>query len=297
MPSFAFSSRFREGQWRAFRKFMLEERRDASDRFMSLDRQRQKIGDITIYWKVDEDGYASEQRIGLEVGPPGSSLEKLLSAYVALGGNPFDISMFLSPLEEGGLTPSDDGETVTASDTYTQPGRGILSPNDIKYAFDQGSSDGDMNMLKFQPGRRMGGAGLKNLEKAVGVQILHSRKWISKEMRFKRWRLEEQIIKLMDAREQLDEEAQDLLWATYGDMTNTDNAYDSEEFNDSLTAGYIAYFFDSTFRYPQENTDRGVTVQPDNSAEAGAAGSLNEVAIASYPNLMSDEDDEFGSTI
>ena len=277
MPSFAMSSRFREGQWVAFRKFMLEERRDASSRFSILDAERSRIGEITIFWKADANGYATEERIGFEVGPEGTSLYKLVEAYVMLGGNPFDISMFLSPLQTGG-------------DANSEPGRGILTSDPISYAMDVGVTDGDVNMLKFKMSR-MGGPGFKSFEKPVRSQILMQREWVSQEMRFKRWRLEEQIIKLMDLREQLHGEAIRLLWATGGDMYNTYDKYTTDRYNDSLTAGYVAYFFDSTFRVPSEEAGGKVSVLRTEAGE-GLAGAINRAALASYPNLMEDYPEE-----
>ena len=131
---------------------MLEERRDASNRFAALDAERERIGDIKIYWYVDEDGYATEKRVGFEVGPQGSALEKLVRAYVAMGGNPFDISYFMKPSE----TPFREGAVGTddaQSDGYTQPGRGMLTPLDIKYSWDQGVTDGDATLLAYRTSR------------------------------------------------------------------------------------------------------------------------------------------------
>ena len=297
MASFAWSSKFREGQWRIFRRFMLEEKRDCSSRFEVLDRERERIGEVTMHWKI-EDGYATELRIGFEVGPPGSSLEKLIKAYVALGGNPFDISMFLHPIESGGITRSDDpgSEALHIGDGSSQPGRGVLTPNDISMSFDQGVTDRDTNMLGFRPSRE-GGLGVKDTEERVATQVLHARKFISKEIRYKRWRLEEQIVKLCDLREQLDQEAQDMLWATYGDMLNSDNVYGTGKFNDSMTASNIAYFFDSTFRIPNAADSTGVAVNYDDSAEEGEAGSPNIDALGGYVTLVSDDPDEINSAL
>ena len=199
-------------------------------------------------------------------------------AYVALGGNPFDISMFLSPDQSVEI----DGET-----TNDQP-TGVVHTLDIKYSFDQGVTDGDANLVKFK-GSRMGGNRMAAKEFEILAITSHARQWIRQEIHFKRTRIEEQIIKLCDLREQLDQEVEHLLWATYGDM-QADQDYDSERYNDSLTAGAIAYFFDSIFRVP-DKTEIG-KVAYDDSATSGAEGSVNMDVLGGFPSLMSDEDDE-----
>lgn len=279
MPSFAWSSRFREGQWRAFRQFMLEERRDASARFQVIDAERNRIGSIRILWERGPDGRVTEKRIGVAVSPQDSSLAKLLAAYTAMGGNPFDISMFASP--EMSVTVSDE---VLAK----MPSGGVLHPQDIKYSYDQGVTDGDTSLLKYKTSR-VGGRRYTEREQEVANIVHRGRKWIQKEIYWKRTRLEEQIIKLTDLREQLDLEVEDLMWATYGDMIG-DPGYDPDRFNDSLTAGNIAYFFDSTFRIPDSEEPGRVPV--DNEADDGEPGAVNIGVLGGYANLMSDEDDE-----
>jgi hypothetical protein len=277
MPSFAFSSRFRENQWRDFRRFMLEERRDATSRFLVIDAERQRIGNVNILYELTDTG-ATEKRVGISVSPPESSLAKLLMAYVALGGNPFDISMFLSPDRSVEI----DGETVN-----DQPA-GVIHTLDIKYSYDQGVADGDTNLVKFK-GSRMGGGRIAAKEFEILAITSHARKWIQKEIHFKRTRIEEQIIKLCDLREQLDQEVGDLLWATYGDM-QADQDYDTERYNDSLTAGAIAYFFDSIFRVP-DKAEIG-KVSYDDTADSGKDGSANTDVLGGFPSLMSDDDSE-----
>lgn len=280
MPSFTWSSRFREGQWRVFRKFLLEERRDAGPRFRVIDAERRRIGNLKILFvKDDTTGSISEKRAGLSVSE-GSSLEKLLSAYVALGGNPFDISMFLSP----GGNMSIDGEVVTEA-----PDSGaVLHSQNIKYSYDQGVGDGDANLLKFKSSR-MGGKKVAIKEFQILNITSHAKKWISKEIFFKRTRLEENIIKLCDLREQLDEEVEELVWATRGEFSSN-QIYDPELYTESLTAASICYFLDTIFRVPDTTDPTSVTV--DNTASSGDPGSPNLEVLAGFEALMSDEDEE-----
>lgn len=279
MSSFAWSSRFREGQWRAFRRFMLEERRDATARFLVIDAERERIGDVRILYEIDESGEPTERRIGISVTPDDSTLAKLLAAYTSLGGNPLDISMFSAPDRSVFIS----GEGTKSMD----PGGGLLHQENIVYAYDQGVMDGDTNLVKYRSSRR-GGKRLADKEPEILSIVNRGRKWIQKEINFKRTRLEELIVKMVDLREQLDEEVSDLLWATYGDMMG--GVYDSDRFNDSLTVANIAYFFDSTFRTPDPSDPGRVPV--NNEAGPGEPGSINYPVLSGFDSLMLDDDDE-----
>jgi len=281
MPSFSWSSRFREGQWRAFRKFMLEERRDVPSRVAVIQAELERIGEIDILWVKDADGVVTERRRGFRVSPEGSSLEKLIQAYTALGGNPLDISAFVGPNSSMG-----DGEGGV---TETVPNGGILTGLPIQYAFDRGAKAGDVNFLKYR-GSRFGNSSSAQ-SPVIWSNIQRGRKWIKQEMRWKRTRVEEMIIKLCDLREQLEEELSDLAWATYGNAPQQD--YSEENYNFSLSAGYIAYFVDSVFRVPEEDN----TVTVDLEAEAGSPGSPNTEHLATYPTMLSDLDEEKDSAL
>jgi len=269
---------------------MLEERRDASNRWEVLNAERERIGEIKIYWEVDEDGYATENRIGFEVGPEGSALEKLVRAYVVMGGNPLDISYFMSPNDVP--FKNNSPEEVEESDGHSSPGRGMLTPLPIKYSFDTANTDRDGTLLAYRESR---GAGAIIAVKEVQILRMtnQARNWIKQEIHFKRTKMEEQIIKLMDLREQLDKESLAILWATYGDMLNEDDVYDSERFTDGMCAGSVAYFFDSIFRIPEEDN----TVNYNNSAEAGEPGSPNIAILSGFTNLISDLPEENNSTV
>lgn len=277
MPSFAWISRFREGSWLAFRKFMLEERQDVNSRFAVIDAERERIGDVTILYKKDANGKPTEERVGISIEPDNSSIAKLLQAYCALGGNPFDISMFLSP-----ETPV----IIEDTELLSQPGKGVAYMTETSYSYDQGSKDGDPNLLKYKTSR-VGGRVTLETESTTGAVIQRGRKWISKEIMNKRVRLEERIIKLCDLREQLDQEVEDMVWAMHGDM-QADESFDTQRYNIDLTAARIAYRFDSSFRIPEQD----YTVNFDNNADADTPGAPNLNVLGGYPNLISDAEEE-----
>jgi len=277
MSSYAWISRFREGSWISFRKFMLEERMDASSRFEVIDAERERIGDVQVLYKMAPNGEYTEERAGISIEPDNSSLAKLLQAYCALGGNPFDISMFMTPV---------DPVLLGDKAIYPFPGRGVAYMESVSYSYDQGAKDGDSNLQKLKVSR-VGGKISLETDATTGSIITRGRKWISKEITNKIVRLEERILKLCDLREQLDQEVEDMIWAMYGDM-KADSSFEAERFNIDLTAARIAYRFDSTFRIPEDD----YTVNFDNEAEADNPGAPNLSALAGYPNLITDTEDE-----
>lgn len=280
MPSFSWSSRFREGQWRALRKFVLEERRDAASRIAVIQAELDRIGEIYIGWGSDEEGNKTEERQAFVVTPSTSSLGKLVQAYTAMGGNPFDISAFVGP---GNNLVTDEGSGAYIS---AVPHGGLLIMEDMSYSPGNGAQDGDGNFLKFKASRR-GGRVNDTQEDVLWSNVYRLRKWVSKEINYKRNRLEEQIIKLCDLREQLEGELDDIAWAMAGDLPSSLD-YAEDRFNDKLSAGFIAYTFDSIFRVPAAD----YSVVPDDDAESGEPGSLNLDNLAQYPTLLTDEADE-----
>lgn len=264
---------------------MLEERIDAGSRFAVIDAERERIGDIRLLFKVDEEGKATEERLGVSIEPDNSSIAKLMQAYCALGGNPFDISMFLSP--ENPIILGDE----SSEGRVLQPGRGVAYMTKTSYSYDQAAKDGDANLLKYKTSR-VGGKVTLETEATTGAIIQCGRKWISKEIMNKRVRLEERILKLCDLREQLDQEVEQMVWAMFGDM-QADESFDAQRFNVDLTAARIAYRFDSTFRIPEDD----YTVNFDNDAEADEPGAPNLDALGGYPNLISDAEEEKNTSL
>lgn len=276
MSSFGWLSKFREGSWVSYRKFMLELRQDVGTRFKVIDAERERIGDIRILYKRNPEGEFTEERLGFVVEPIDSTLGKLIQAYCALGGNPFDISMFLKP---------EKPIQLESTDLITKPGQGVLFMKEMSYTFDSGAKGQDVNLLKYQTSR-IGGNITIDTASNIGIVIEQSRKWIRQELKT-RVRLEERILKLCDLREQLDQEVEQMLWATYGSFQGEEE-FDVERFNPSLTCGGIAYSIDSKFRVPSPD----YTVNYDNTAEPDQPGSPNTLILGQYPSLISDKEEE-----
>lgn len=271
MSSFSWTGSFREGQWRAYRKFVLNERRDAPKREVAILDELVRIGDVQIKYAKDANRKTTERRLSI-VLDEGSSLQKLMSAYVCLGGNPFDISMFLSP----------DKALAFEGSESTQPSDGVSTAIEMSYSIGGGPTSADATLLKYQPSRQ--GGPVINPDAMVGALVEHSRKWVHKEIRFKRNAIEHRIIKLCDLHEQLVQELDDICWATRGYGLNS-KVYSTSRYDDDLTVAKIVYTIDSIFRVPSEDG----TVSP--------AADFNLGAAAAYPNLMRDLDDEANTAL
>jgi hypothetical protein len=263
MPSFSWTGRFREGQWRAYRKFILEERRDASKRELAILSEIGRIGDVTIRYG-STNGVTNETRLSITVEPDLSSLGKLFSAYVSLGGNPFDVSMFLSP--DKALPTSVDGQS-------SQPSGGVSTSVGFAYSYGGLPTTSDSTIQKFKPSRS--GGPVITPDGPTGDLVMRSRNWVSKEIKFKRNAIEHRILKLCDLREQLEQELDDLCWAVRGYGVSS-MIYDESRYDDDLTVAKIVYTVDSIYHVPSEDGTVSVTA------------ARNADALAAYPNLMDD---------
>lgn len=199
--SFGWLGVFREGQWRAFRRFILHEKRDAPKRIAVINAELERIGQVTVVFDSVETSEgvfeSSEARRGVLV-TPNSSLEKLLQVYVAHGGNPFDISMFLRPDETLVIDLGTSQEEIRNS-----PYQGVVAPRSVDNA-ELGTFDGGyLPLAKYLPSRLGSRAVVWDKTVPIVEAVDGARQWVRQEIREKRHRLEQRIIKLCDLREQL----------------------------------------------------------------------------------------------
>lgn len=257
MPSFSSMDTFREGQWRAFRQFVLEERRDVGAREAAIRAEQDRIGKIRILYATDpETGVVSQERIGVVVeGSPNSAISKLLQAYIVLGGNPLDISMFLYPYDE------------------ECPGNGFAYPKGFSYSLQGQEQDSDSNIEKYKPSRVGGTRETGSEVIAVNMNLL--RRWTLQEMYQKRILLEERILKLSDLYEQLEAERELIAGAVQG--VGMKAIYSTDRFQDSHTVPVLVYTIDSIFHKAEVDG----RVPSDPLAEPGAA-------LGEFPMLLSD---------
>ena len=227
---------FRTGAWKVYREFVLNEQRDILNRIKVIDIELSRIGKVIIIYENAGDNYhirdditvlssKSEERLGFLITPATSSLAKLMQAYIAMGGNPFDMSMFLQPpIGDSETTPAfeavfnDDGEFLGFREN--QPYGGILWPIGSKTG-ELGVSTGGWLPFWRYPSRKFGNALNYNKENSeTGKWVEPSRRWVDQTIRYKRDNLENQILKLMDLREQLLKERDETLVEVSGGVVN-----------------------------------------------------------------------------
>lgn len=247
--SFSFLGTFRVGQWRDFRKFVLNERRDIDAIVDVIDAELKRIGDIIVTYdkrvvsapqpdgSTKETMTVTEKRLGMFV-TKGTSLDKLLKAYIAYGGNPLDISMFLKPEsalfqnEDGsGADPDEESRTMTGLERV-YPHDGVVAP-ETPATFNPagGVYEGGFLTWGKYPWRRFGGQmSDQDLNPHLAARIDHARRWCQQAIFEKRNHIEAKIIKLMDLREQLELERDEILVQAVGgtgrartELPNTDD--------------------------------------------------------------------------
>lgn len=272
MTSFSFSGSFRQTQWKFFRDWLLKERRAVPARLDVIDAELRRIGLITIFYKktkttVEGSGgtvevveKVTEVPVGLAV-TQGSSLEKLLQVYVIMGGNPCEISLFLRPDEAkfAGSTdpdenPDDDPNTI-ANDVKVQgvvteqPHFGVVAPENISSYGPGGNNTGGYPTFDKFPYRRIGRVIERSEASAkISAKIEYARKWAEKEISARRHALESKILKLMDLREQLQQERNILLVQCIGGtIPDLPEAPDPSRFHRGLHLSRIVEEMDGIF--------------------------------------------------
>lgn len=250
--SFGWMSTFRSGQWLSLRSFSLNERKSVEARINHINAEIKRIGEITVFYETMEDDEgnitATERRTGFSVSS-GSSLERLVQAYVVQGGNPLDISMFLMP-DRVTISRAPNGDENTVS---LQPSYGVVYP--LSSEFYQGPiyEGGFASILKYPP-RRMGGR--KNTGDATTPlvsRVQQTRKWVAKEIRYKRNNLEDRIKKLCDLREQLIQERDDIIQQAIGETVSYVAERYDDRYSDAFTLSKVVSAIDALFF--EENPD------------------------------------------
>ena len=148
MASFGAMVLFRTGYYAGARAWLLRERRTVEDRVKYLNAEMQRVGYVWVeYAKTSTDDgtvVCTEDRLQM-VCTHNSSLEKLLRAYIAQGGNPLDISMFLHPDKTNSTDVGDGSDTFQES----QPYGGVASPLSYNYHANVDYADGEIEQTKY----------------------------------------------------------------------------------------------------------------------------------------------------
>lgn len=273
---------FRQGSWRSLRTFVLRERRDVSKRLQVIDSDLAKIGKITVGYKstswvrtlLGEKPEITEERTAFWVSR-GSSLERLVQAYIANGGNPLDISHFFIP-DQAKLIEQDSGELIR-EEKY--PYGGLAWPYTSRVGEPENTfgpfQGGWLPILKYPP-TRIGGRKEIGAESEIFVNYISAlRKPFEKEIQEKIHNLESRIIKLCDLAEQLYQERNIILVQAFGGLMDSMVSFDEDQFARGLRVPNIVDAIDDIF-YVRGET--GV-VDLDN---------INSESLSLFDNLWED---------
>ena len=264
--SFGWLGFFRAGAWREYRRFILNQRRDVLARVDTINAELARIGSVRILYarNLGNDNLMTEMRIGLDV-TPNTSLEHLLRAYIAMGGNPFDISMFLTPdsidiPEEAENDPSQQSEdsaagaVPTSAIRETQPYGGLTTSASTDPLVPGLYMGGWLPLWRYPP-RRFGNTVSYTAQSADMTRTINaSRSWAVQEIRTLRNDLEARIIKLCDLREQLANERDEILPQAVGGAVPGLQWSDDGQFAASHNVSTIVENIDAVF-YPDRLED------------------------------------------
>jgi len=265
MPSFSKMGTFPVGYFRATTAWLLRERRDVVARLATLQAEMTRIGFVTMRYRKVKEGdstKATEQRIGFSV-TEGSTLARLIQAYIATGGNPFNISGFLHPestlVEEGEggeavvLQKYPSGGTPGAQSTEyndplpESPVEGSDQPEMTGY---EGYRGGMVDSYRYTPGRLGSRMDRGTWDSATVLRSMHDiRKWVNKEIKTRLQDKEWRIIKLSDCWEQLRIERDFVLLDAFGGQLiglpeRDDDSFDSQRLCQQVIADLYTLMFD-----------------------------------------------------
>lgn len=270
MP-FNYLGTMRENQYRFFRNFALTERRAVAARIRYINSELNKMGRVTVVYAqsavqvqtpqgaVEDITTVSERRAGIIVSA-GSTLEKLFQAYIAAGGNPHNVSMFLTPDElqfTSNLDPDEDPDVNPnqintdkgiPGTPFDQPGGGVIGVESTD-AYGPGGlyRGGRPNFLR-DPYTKIGRyIDLSDANAKLAIKMDYARRWISQEIK-ELSLLESRIMKIADLREQLLYERDTLIQqAVGGSIPDYPDVNDPERFALRLNLSEIVTEFDRVF--------------------------------------------------
>lgn len=244
--------------FRATTAWILRQRRTVSSRVSTISAEINKIGEVVVFYRKQEDPFgnvvATEERIGLSV-TPGSTVEKLMMAYIANGGNPFDISSFMYPTSQ--LVEVNDNGEITTKDSFH--GSGVLFP--MSSEIDDGgktgyemSSAGQINSRSYFPLRQEAKVSNGSFDyDAVTKTMKNITKWASQDIKETLLEIEQRIIKQCDLREQLTKERDEVLVQAFGGSLYGVGDIDPERFDSNLMVQNMVQDMSETVMELDEN--------------------------------------------
>lgn len=249
MSSFSQMARWPVGYFRAFSQWLLINRRTVGPRVAMINAEIARIGSITVRYRGNpaEDGSVTmtEERMGFEV-EENTTLSRLVQAYIANGGNPFDISPFWIP-DRTEVTHK-NGKAIRVE---AYPYGGILAPSTAEpnEPYPETATDDDGNKVVTRTGFGGNLAGLPKADRNYSVRLgtrapvanhdivtamRKMRDWANQDIKERLNDLEWRIIKQMDLREQLEQERDTLLAQAFAGAVDGLPGLDHKRFNPSL---------------------------------------------------------------
>jgi hypothetical protein len=229
------------GYFRSYSGWLLRHRRTVPARVSTLNAEIQRIGFIKVDYRTvnTTDGdIKSEDKMGFSV-TAGSSLEKLLQAYIANGGNPLSISGFMHP-QSTSIDVDGNGEG-TKSEQY--PNSGVVfplsgDPNDpLSSDTDTGygaSQAGMLDTYRYYPARQGTRLSPGAYDHGSVVKSMHHmRAWANQDIKEMN-DMESRIIKLCDLREQLIQERDVILVQAFGGVLPGVQDLKNDQFDSNL---------------------------------------------------------------
>lgn len=266
MSSFSKMARFPPGYFRSISSWLLRNRRDVVARVQVINNEVARIGFVRCVYEgfTDEDGNVkkTEKRIGITV-TEGSSLARLVQAYVAMGGNPLDISPFMYPDSTEVVQVKADGKEIIREEypfggvvapKSASPENPVDDPNDTGY----GSWQGGRSPSAMDYAGRLRGRNDRGLWDADSIvkSIHQMRSWANQDIKERLQDMEWRVIKLADLREQLVRERDEVLRAAFGGyLSGLEDEFDDDRFmRGMLVQNLIQDFYELIFQTAPDGT-------------------------------------------
>lgn len=247
-----------------FRNFVLNERRAVPPRLQALRADLARLGRITVLYKrvtqivpdtagaIIELQAVTEERTGFIVSS-GSSLERLVQAYVVQGGNPCDLSLFLEPDEvllerTENTTPNervtDAGVPSVPAD---QPYYGVVSTQSADSYGPGGRYQGGLPTFLRDPYNQAGRYfDASDAGSRIWNKLDQARRWTQQSLA-ELARLENMILRLADLREQLLREQDEVLVQAVGGTAPGVPSPDPVRFSTAVHVSRLVQEMDSVF--------------------------------------------------
>ena len=261
------------GYFRAYSGWILRHRRTIQSRVSTLNAEIDKIGMIRVeYRSVSSPNgvMKTEERVGVSV-TEGSTLEKLMQAYIANGGNPLDVSSMMYPQssnvfkdeDEDGIVYEEYPNSGVISPATSRPNEPMPSNVDTGYGVYPG---GMPESGSYFPARQCGRISPGSFDyNAVSKTMNQIRGWANQDIKEMLSEMEARIIKQCDLREQLITERDEVLVQAFGGVVNGVMTPDPDQFDINLMVQNLIQDMSETI---YEKDSNGMLLAPRHRSDA-----------------------------